>query len=118
LAYNAPHTPFHLPPNNLHSQGVLPTDEASINANPLPYYMSMVEAMDSEIGRLLSSLSEEEKDNTVIIFIGDNGTPQQVAQEYNPIRVKSTLYQGGINVPMIISGKDVSSQTSKSTILV
>lgn len=108
LAYNAPHSPFHLPPNNLHSQGFLPTDEASIAANPLPYYMSMVEAMDSEIGRLLSSLSQEQKNNTVIIFIGDNGTPQQVAQEYNPLRVKGTVYQGGINVPMIISGKDVS----------
>ncbi len=70
--------------------------------------MSMVEAMDSEIGRLLSSLSQEQKNNTVIIFIGDNGTPQQVTQEYNPLRVKGTLYQGGINVPMIISGKDVS----------
>ena len=107
VAYNAPHTPFHLPPNNLHSQGLLPTDQASIDANPLPYYIAMVEAMDSEMGRLISSLSQEEKDNTVIIFIGDNGTPQQVAQEYNPIRTKGTIYQGGINVPMIISGKDV-----------
>ena len=107
VAYNAPHTPFHLPPNNLHSQGLLPTDQASIDANPLPYYIAMVEAIDSEMGRLISSLSQEEKDNTVIIFIGDNGTPQQVAQEYNPLRTKGTIYQGGINVPMIISGKDV-----------
>ena len=107
VAYNAPHTPFHLPPTNLHSQGNLPSDEASIDANPLPYYMAMLEAMDSEMGRLISSLSQEEKENTVIIFIGDNGTPQEVTQEYNPIRVKGTLYQGGINVPMIISGKDV-----------
>ncbi|MFB1040489.1 MAG: sulfatase-like hydrolase/transferase, partial [Polaribacter sp.] len=43
LAYNAPHTPFHLPPNELHSQGVLPIDQASIDANPLPYYMAMLE---------------------------------------------------------------------------
>jgi arylsulfatase A-like enzyme len=107
VAYNAPHTPFHLPPTNLHSQGNLPSDEASINANPLPYYMAMLEAMDSEMGRLISSLSQEEKENTIIIFIGDNGTPQQVAQEYNPSRTKGSLYQGGINVPMIISGKGV-----------
>ena len=107
LAYNAPHTPFHLPQNELHSQGVLPTNDASIEANPLPYYMAMLEAMDSEMGRLISSLSEEEKENTIIIFIGDNGTPQQVAQEYNSLRTKGSLYQGGINVPMIISGKGV-----------
>ena len=107
VAYSAPHTPFHLPPTNLHSQGNLPSDEASIDTNPLPYYMAMLEAMDSEMGRLISSLSQEEKENTIIIFIGDNGTPQQVAQEYNPLRTKGSLYQGGINVPMIISGKGV-----------
>tara|TARA_B110000090_G_scaffold104115_1_gene116856 strand:- start:1833 stop:3125 length:1293 start_codon:yes stop_codon:yes gene_type:complete len=108
MAYNAPHTPFHLAPNNLHSQGNLPTDEASINANPIPYYMSAIEAMDSELGRLLSSLSSEERANTVIIFIGDNGTPAKVAQNpYSRLTVKGTLYQGGVNVPMIVSGVDV-----------
>lgn len=107
LAYNAPHTPFHLPSNELHNQGNLPTDETSIDANPLPYYMAMLEAMDSEMGRLIGSMSQEEKDNTVIIFIGDNGTPNQVAQTYPNRRAKNTLYQGGINVPMIISGKNI-----------
>lgn len=107
LAYNAPHTPFHLPLNDLHSQGVLPTDDASIDANPLPYYMAMLEAMDSEMGRLLSSMTQEEKDNTVIIFIGDNGTPNQVVQEYSSYRAKGSVYQGGVNVPMIVSGLDV-----------
>jgi arylsulfatase A-like enzyme len=108
LAYNAPHTPFHLPPNELHSQGVLPTDQASIDANPLPYYMAMLEAMDSEMGRLISSMTQEEKDNTVIIFIGDNGTPNQVVQEYSSQRAKGSVYQGGVNVPMVVSGLDVS----------
>jgi len=108
LAYTAPHTPFHLPPNSLHSQGNLPNDQASIDANPLPYYMAMLEAMDSEIGRLLNSMSQEERDNTVIIFIGDNGTPNQVVQDYISRRAKGSVYQGGINVPMIVSGKDVS----------
>ena len=107
LAYNAPHDPFHLPPTDLHTQGSLPTDQASIDANPLPYYLAMLEAMDTEIGRLLSSMPSEEKDNTVIIFVGDNGTPNQVVQEYNSRRAKGSIYQGGINVPLIISGKDV-----------
>ncbi len=107
LAYNAPHTPFHLPPNNLHSQGNLPSDQGSIDSNPLPYYMAMIEAMDSEIGRLLNSMTQEQKDNTVIIFIGDNGTPGGAAQDYRAQRVKGTLYQGGVNVPMIVSGKNI-----------
>lgn len=107
LAYNAAHTPFHLPPNDLHSQGNLPSDQASIDANPLPYYLAMLEAMDTEMGRLISAMSEDERDNTVIIFIGDNGTPNQVAQDYLSTRVKGSLFQGGINVPMVISGKSV-----------
>ena len=115
LAYNAPHTPFHLPPSNLHSAS-LPSDQASIDANPLPYYMAMLEAMDTEIGRFLNSLSTQERDNTIIIFIGDNGTPGQVAQQYLNRQAKGSLYNGGINVPMIISGKGVerSNQTESA----
>ncbi|WP_424003594.1 sulfatase-like hydrolase/transferase [Maribacter sp. IgM3_T14_3] len=108
LSYNAPHTPFHLPPDNLHSQGLLSIDEASIAANPIPYYMASLEAMDTEMGRLLDAMTKEEKENTIIIFIGDNGTPNQVAQGYGDRRNKDTIYQGGVNVPMVVSGKDVS----------
>ena len=107
LAYTAPHEPFHLPPTDLHSLGDLPTDAASIETNPIPYYFAMIEAMDTEIGRLLNSMASEEKENTVIIFIGDNGTPNQVTEAYNSKRVKGSLYQGGINVPMIVSGRNV-----------
>jgi len=106
LAYNAPHTPFHVPPSNMHSQGALPTYTTGMNATP--YYMAAIEAMDFQIGRLLSSIPADERDNTIIIFIGDNGTVNQVAQSpYLSNKVKSTLYQGGINVPLFISGKGV-----------
>jgi len=117
LAYNAPHTPFHLPPNELHNQGVLSSDQASIDANPLPYYLAMLEAMDTEMGRLFNSMSQEERDNTVIIFVGDNGTPNQVIQTYRTRRAKGSLYQGGINVPMVISGKNVERKAAEETAL-
>ena len=107
LSYNAPHTPFHLAPINLHSQGALPDDNVSIEQNPLPYYFSMIEAMDTEIGRLLESIGSDVANETTIIFIGDNGTPNEVTQQYNPRRVKGTLYKGGINVPMVVSGNNV-----------
>ncbi len=106
LAYNAPHTPFHVPPSNMHSQGALPAYTTGMNA--IPYYMAAIEAMDFQIGRLLSSMPSDKRDNTIIIFIGDNGTVNSVAQSpYLSSKVKSTLYQGGINVPMFISGKGV-----------
>lgn len=107
LAYNAPHTPFHVPPSNMHNQGSLPSYVNGLD--PIPYYMAAIEAMDFQIGRLLENIPVDEKENTIIIFIGDNGTPNQVAQNpYSGATVKNTLYQGGINVPLFISGNSIS----------
>tara|TARA_R110001632_G_scaffold10559_4_gene39021 strand:+ start:4193 stop:5506 length:1314 start_codon:yes stop_codon:yes gene_type:complete len=119
LAYNAPHTPFHLAPTNLHSQGNLPSDQASIDANPTPYFLSAIEAMDSEMGRLLDSLPVEERANTIVIFIGDNGTPGQVAQTpYSRLKAKGSIYQGGVNVPMIVSGLGVNRMGERELALI
>jgi arylsulfatase A-like enzyme len=108
LAYNAPHSPFHRPPLFMHSQGSLPTDQASISANPLPYYLAMCESVDHELGRLLSTIPTATLSNTVIIFIGDNGTDANVIQlPYVETHAKGTLYEGGIRVPMVISGPGV-----------
>jgi len=118
LAFTAPHLPFHLPPADLHHQTLSGTEE-DINNNPLPYYLAAIEALDTELGRLLDSLSEETRNNTIVIFIGDNGTPAQVVQApYNRRKVKGTLYQGGINVPLFVSGPGVSRSGDRETALV
>ncbi len=107
LAYNAAHTPFHVPPTEMHRQGNLP--EFIDGMDEAPYYFAAIEAMDYQIGKLLDSMTEEEKDNTVIFFIGDNGTPNQVAQSpYSFVKAKGSLYQGGINTPLFVSGANVS----------
>lgn len=116
LAYNAPHTPFHVPPSNMHAQGSLAAYASG--KDPTPYFMAAIEAMDYQIGRLLSNIPADERDNTIIIFIGDNGTPNQVAQSpYTSSTVKNTLYQGGINTPMFIAGKGVSRMGTDSNLL-
>ena len=51
VAFDAPHSPFHVPPDALHSRDSLPPF-ASDRA-PRPYFEAMAEALDSEIGRLL-----------------------------------------------------------------
>ncbi|MFK7801301.1 MAG: sulfatase-like hydrolase/transferase [Anaerolineae bacterium] len=106
LAFNAPHSPFHLPPLDLHSYDDLaPTGESDRD-----YYKAMVEAMDTEIGRLLDSLPADVRANTTVVFIGDNGTPGQVVQ--SPLTrhsAKGSLYDGGVHVPLIISGPKVAS---------
>ena len=119
LAYTAPHVPFHLPPQNLHTQGALPTDQASIDTDPLPYYLAMLESVDFEIGRLLATIPEDELANTVIIFIGDNGTDRNVIQQpYGINQSKGTLFQGGVNVPMVISGAGVARTNEREGALV
>lgn len=106
LAYNAPHTPFHVPPAEMHSQGALPEYVDGMDA--IPYYMAAIEAMDYQIGRFLTSIPQDERENTIIIFMGDNGTPNLATQfPYSPNKVKGTLYQGGINVPLFVTGPDV-----------
>ena len=42
----------------------------------------MLQSMDTEIGRLLSSIPKKELENTLILFIGDNGTPKKVISGY------------------------------------
>lgn len=118
LAYTAPHTPFHVPPADMHTQGNLPSDEASINANPRPYYFAAIEAMDYQIGELLDGLTQEERENTTLIFIGDNGSPGQVAQApYARSKAKGTIYQGGINTPMFITGANVKRTGTENALL-
>jgi len=118
LAFNAPHTPFHLPPADLHDRELSGT-ESDITANPLPYYFAAIEAMDTEFDRLLNSLDAETRANTIIIFVGDNGTPGQVAQfPYSRLKAKGSLYQGGINVPLFISGPGVTRINERETALV
>jgi arylsulfatase A-like enzyme len=79
----------------------------------------MLEALDSELGRLLSSLSPDQRKNTVVIFVGDNGTPDKGVQPpYIWGRAKSTLFEGGIHVPLIVAGAGVTRQGQRETTLI
>lgn len=117
LAYNAPHVPFHLPPKALHSTDKLEANNGAIRQNPLPYFNAALQALDTEMGRLLSSLSENERKNTVVIFIGDNGSPGQVARNlYQNRGAKGSIFDGGTRVPLIVQGQNI--QQGQSNILV
>lgn len=98
LAFNAPHTPLHRPPNNLHTYtGMLDKRRK---------YEAMVEAMDTEMARLLATV---DLSVTTVIFMGDNGTPGGVLQPPLPEgHSKGSIYDGGIRVPLLIYGAAVS----------
>jgi arylsulfatase B len=107
LAFNAPHTPFHVPPADLHSEDLGEPGPCPARENSA-CYRAAIEAMDAELGRLLGTLSPESLARTHIIYLGDNGTPAQVVQSpVERMRAKDSLYQGGIRVPFIVSGPAV-----------
>lgn len=108
-AFNAPHSPYHLPPATLHSVTGLTGTAQHIQQNRPRYFKAMIEAMDTEIGRLLQWLDTHHlRDSTNIIFIGDNGTASSVCQWPDPQRSKGTVYEAGVHVPLIISGPAIS----------
>ncbi|QDU66103.1 sulfatase-like hydrolase/transferase [Engelhardtia mirabilis] len=116
LAFNAPHTPFHAPPAELHGQ-VLP--DVDPESDPVPFYDAMVEAMDTELGRLLAQMDPAALAATTIIVVGDNGTTGDVVlPPYDPERSKGSLYQNGIRVPLIVSGAQVAAPGRQVSALV
>lgn len=113
VAFNAPHAPWHVPPKDLHDLDIGP------DASDAQKYRAMVMALDKEIGRLLDGMGAERRANTTIIYVSDNGTPDETTLEPWPAdRAKNTPFEGGINVPMIVAGPAVSQPGSESAALV
>jgi arylsulfatase A-like enzyme len=105
VAFHAGHAPFHAPPAHLHTQNL-----AGLNpgTTPRPFFVAMVQAMDRELGRLLATLAPAVRARTNVVFLGDNGTPREVISPPFPAdHAKGTLYQGGVRVPLIVSGPAV-----------
>jgi arylsulfatase A-like enzyme len=78
-------------------------------------FASMVAAMDENVGRVLKALKDQGLDeNTWVIFTSDNGglstlNRKNAPTSNGPLRAgKGWCYEGGIRVPLIISGPNVS----------
>jgi len=98
LGYSFPETPYRGDKSYLPHQ------------TPRAAYAAMITNMDRQIGRILTLLEDlGVDDNTLVIFSSDNGTTFDVGgvdREFfgslRPLRgYKTTLYEGGIRVPMI-----------------
>ncbi len=119
LAFNAPHSPYHLPPASLHNYTSLTGTAQHIQQNPKEYFKAMLQALDTEIGRLMDSLQVLNKlDSTYFIFVGDNGNTLQTNQIANLNHGKGTIYQYGVNVPLLIAGPGIVNPGRSSDALV
>jgi len=103
VAYHAPHVPYDVPPAHLN-----PITGAQAGDPIGTIYHGMVEALDTELGRLLSVVDTRD---TLVIFASDNGPPKGVLQPpIPPGKGKPTPYEGGVLVPAMVFGASVGRQ--------
>lgn len=84
-------------------------------------YASMIEGMDKSLGDIIRNVDRLGiSDNTLIVFMSDNGQPKQATRN-RPLRGhKLTPYEGGVRVPMIVKwpGEIDSGVNSKDYIII
>ena len=99
------HDPFVPTPDNSEFKDF----EANSRVNDLKYFEDMVAYMDKLIGRLVKTIDELGiRENTLIIFVGDNGTDRDVISIIDGVSLKggkgSTNFTG-THVPLIVNWK-------------
>ncbi|MDB4438467.1 sulfatase-like hydrolase/transferase, partial [bacterium] len=105
VSFTAPHSPIG-PSPDINDPRLSPLSGTRKN------YASMVLTMDREIGKILDSLEDPAGDgsislteNTLVIFINDNGGASGIGADNTPLRnFKGSIFEGGTRVPMIIAG--------------
>lgn len=95
----AVHTPIHPVKNILLKYKNKPEWNGQNNTE----YATMIENLDTQIGRLINALNESGKlDNTFILFTSDNGGHYGITKQW-PLRSgKGSYYEGGIREPMFV----------------
>jgi len=93
-----PHTP-HNPPDRLFQkyQGKVPSDHVA-------RYYAMCEWFDETCGELIGYIEEKGlTENTLFVYVGDNGWIQNPDKRGYAPRSKQTPYEGGIRQPTMLS---------------
>ncbi|PIA77682.1 arylsulfatase [Gaetbulibacter sp. 4G1] len=136
LSFNAPHTPLQVPDEYYQmyadidpsitfeknkSSKVKMNEKDKEDARKV---YAMVSNIDDNIGKVISKVkSLGIEDNTIIIFMTDNG-PQQLRYVGGMRGLKGSVYRGGIRVPLLFSypnqfkgNKDIETTTAHIDIL-
>lgn len=113
IPYNAPHSPLQVPEKYVEPYRQLKLTPALFPkiGQPLPAKLpqdeiarvyAMVQNIDDNVGRLLAKLEELKiADNTIVIFLTDNG-PQGLRYVAGLLGRKGTVHEGGTRVPFFL----------------
>jgi arylsulfatase A-like enzyme len=106
VAFNAAHAPVHDIPRDLPratcEEWTAPRPPCAGDSRPTRTRCMLAEA-DAQIARILCAIGDE----PVVIVIGDNGTADEaVLPPLLPDHAKDSLYQGGVNVPLVVRSPD------------
>jgi len=113
LAYNAAHAPLHAPPDALLDEP-LPASPSDLQE-----FEAIVEGLDTELARLLDGIPADVLADTTIILVGDNGSPDHgISPPLDSARAKGTVYEGGVRVPLIVTGPLVGCEGCESDAMV
>jgi len=99
-----PHFPWVPTPDSVDQDYVLPRN---VPKGDPKYFGDMVRYMDKCVGRLLQTLEDAGvADNTVVIFLADNGTDQDLRHPYGDGQTvlggKGSMTDRGTHVPLIV----------------
>lgn len=96
LPANAPHSPYRVPDSYRE-----PYAEKGLNDKDARIY-GMITNIDDNVGKLLTHLDDTgRRDNTIVIFMTDNG-PTTRLYDAGLRGQKTSVYEGGIRVPFFI----------------
>ena len=102
LHFNAPHWPWVAHGDEPESERLRGGNLRHYDGGTMRTYARMVQAMDTQIGRVLQALDANgQADNTIVIFTSDNGG-ERFSDTWPFSGVKTELLEGGVRVPAVM----------------